>query len=111
MQLPFDTRHYSQYSGPHCQRKRGSTPRHEDDSFAWERGGGLRPYRNLTRFARVLRRHQIRPVFVLKQPETARLLDAGAGSSGAPVAVRQKQQERSSFHRDHARSACFSRTG
>lgn len=52
--------------------------------FAWERGGGLGHIANLTRFAAVLTRHDIRPVFVLKQPETMQMLDADAKAIQAP---------------------------
>lgn len=52
--------------------------------FAWERGGGFGHTATLARFADVLKRHQVRPVFVLRQPDTARLLDAGAEVLQAP---------------------------
>lgn len=52
--------------------------------FAWERGGGFGHTATLARFADVLKRHQVRPVFVLRQTDTARLLDAGAEVLQAP---------------------------
>ncbi len=52
--------------------------------FAWERGGGLGHTATLARFANALKRHRVRPVFVLKQPDTAQLLDAGAEVLQAP---------------------------
>lgn len=53
--------------------------------FAWERGGGFGHTATLAQFARVLGRDQIRAVFVLRQPETARLLDAGVQVLQAPL--------------------------
>ena len=52
--------------------------------FAWERGGGFGHTATLARFAGILKRHQIRPVFVLRQPDTAQLLDAGVEVLQAP---------------------------
>lgn len=53
--------------------------------FAWERGGGFGHTATLTRFAEVLKRHQVRPVFVLRQPDTARLLGFDAEILQAPA--------------------------
>lgn len=52
--------------------------------FAWENGGGFGHIANLGRFAALLKRHEIRPVFVLKHPETARLLETDAEILQAP---------------------------
>ncbi len=52
--------------------------------FAWERGGGLGHIANLTRFAAVMKRHDVRPVFVLRQPDAIQLLDADAKAIQAP---------------------------
>jgi len=52
--------------------------------FAWERGGGFGHTATLARFSSVLKRHHVRPVFVLRQPDTARLLDAGVEVLQAP---------------------------
>lgn len=52
--------------------------------FAWEHGGGLGHIANLRRFAGLLKRHQVRPVFVLKDPKAARLLDTDAEIIQAP---------------------------
>jgi UDP:flavonoid glycosyltransferase YjiC (YdhE family) len=52
--------------------------------FAWEHGGGFGHIANLGRFAALLKRHQVRPVFVLKAPEAALLLDADAEIFQAP---------------------------
>lgn len=52
--------------------------------FAWERGGGFGHLAILARFAAILKRHNVRPVFVLKQPDTAGLLDAGVEVLQAP---------------------------
>lgn len=52
--------------------------------FAWEQGGGLGHVANLERFAALLKHHDIRPVFVLKHPETARLLKTDAEILQAP---------------------------
>lgn len=52
--------------------------------FAWERGGGFGHLAILARFAAILKRHDVRPVFVLKQPDTAQLLDAGVEVLRAP---------------------------
>lgn len=49
--------------------------------FAWERGGGLGHTATLVRFAGVLKRHQVRAVFVLRQPQ---LLDSGVEVLQAP---------------------------
>lgn len=52
--------------------------------FAWERGGGFGHTVTLARFADRLKRHHVRPVFVLRQPDTARLLDTGVEVLQAP---------------------------
>ncbi|EKS42657.1 hypothetical protein HMPREF9696_00200 [Afipia clevelandensis ATCC 49720] len=52
--------------------------------FAWERGGGFGHTATLARFSSVLKRHHVRPVFVLRQLDTARLLDAGVEVLQAP---------------------------
>lgn len=52
--------------------------------FAWERGGGFGHIANLGRFAAQLKRHEIRPVFVLKHPEAAHLLETDAKILQAP---------------------------
>lgn len=52
--------------------------------FAWERGGGLGHIANLTRFSAVMKRHDVRPVFVLRQPEAIQLLNADARAIQAP---------------------------
>lgn len=41
--------------------------------FAWEHGGGFGHIASLRRLAAVLKRHEMRPVFVLKHPEVAHL--------------------------------------
>lgn len=53
--------------------------------FAWECGGGLGHIATLARFADMLKRHQVRPVFVLRHTDTARLLDAGLEVLQAPL--------------------------
>lgn len=52
--------------------------------FAWERGGGFGHTATLARFSDALKRHQVRPVFVLRQPDTARLLESGVEVLQAP---------------------------
>ena len=52
--------------------------------FAWEHGGGFGHIANLERFAALLKRHGIRPVFVLKHPEAARLLESDVEIFQAP---------------------------
>lgn len=52
--------------------------------FAWEHGGGFGHIANLGRFAAVLKRHEVRPVFVLKDPQAARLLDTDTEIIQAP---------------------------
>lgn len=52
--------------------------------FAWERGGGFGHLAILARFAAILKRHDVRPVFVLRQPNTAGILDAGVEILQAP---------------------------
>jgi len=52
--------------------------------FAWENGGGFGHIANLGRFAAVLKHHEIRPVFVLKHPEAAHLLETDAEILQAP---------------------------
>lgn len=53
--------------------------------FAWERGGGFGHTATLAYFAEVLKRHQVRPVFVLRQPDTAKLSGLDAEILQAPA--------------------------
>ncbi|MDO8980242.1 MAG: glycosyl transferase [Afipia sp.] len=52
--------------------------------FVWEHGGGFGHIANLGRFAALLKRHEVRPVFVLKDPKAAHLLDTDAEVFQAP---------------------------
>ena len=52
--------------------------------FAWEQGGGFGHIANLGRFAALLKHHDIRPVFALKHPEAAHLLETEAEIIQAP---------------------------
>jgi UDP:flavonoid glycosyltransferase YjiC (YdhE family) len=52
--------------------------------FAWEHGGGFGHIANLGRFAALLKDCEIRPVFVLKDPKAADLLEADAKILQAP---------------------------
>lgn len=52
--------------------------------FAWEHGGGFGHIANLGRFAALLKQHDVRAVFVLKNPEASHLLGANAEVLQAP---------------------------
>lgn len=52
--------------------------------FAWEHGGGFGHIANLERLAAQLSRHHVRPVFVLKDPQAARLMGLNAVVLQAP---------------------------
>ena len=52
--------------------------------FAWEHGGGFGHIANLRRFAALLKQHDMRAIFVLKNPEASHLLGANAEVLQAP---------------------------
>lgn len=52
--------------------------------FAWEHGGGFGHIANLGRFAALLKQHDMRAIFVLKNPEASHLLGANAEVLQAP---------------------------
>lgn len=52
--------------------------------FAWEHGGGFGHIANLGHFAALLKQHDVRAVFVLKNPEAAHLLNVDAEVLQAP---------------------------